>query len=81
VDAGADRFAHWLCATCGHGWEAKIYARTLHDSGCPMWLDLPHPGRSDAHKPRKRGGRSSKAIQPKATQPTEAHKEHPDLPF
>lgn len=32
----SNKYAWWLCSTCGHSWSAKISNRTSLDRGCPL---------------------------------------------
>ena len=31
---------HWLCPTCGHNWQAKIYTKVDGQSGCPKCSNI-----------------------------------------
>jgi DNA-directed RNA polymerase subunit RPC12/RpoP len=54
----ANTKAWWICAACGHEWQALIFNRTLHGQGCPVCgrkrADIaratPRPGRSLADR-------------------------------
>ncbi|DBB02063.1 TPA: hypothetical protein ACH3X1_000638 [Trebouxia sp. C0004] len=43
VIAGSSTCRHWLCPTCGHSWQAKIYGRVEGQSGCPKCSSINRP--------------------------------------
>ncbi len=36
---------HWLCPSCGHSWQAKIYRKVAGQSGCPKCSNINRPVR------------------------------------
>ena len=36
VRPGSGKKVWWLCACCGHEWQARISDRTIRGSGCPV---------------------------------------------
>lgn len=35
ITCGSPRVEHWVCSSCGHGWDASVYARVKLHRGCP----------------------------------------------
>jgi hypothetical protein len=84
VTLGADRYAWWVCKTCGHRWQTRVLVRGLQGAGCPNWQAVPHPdGRAHPKGKQKRVRRVHEPVPleaPAIDQPA-ALKEDPDFPF
>jgi hypothetical protein len=64
VTLGADRYAWWICKTCGNRWKSRILVRGKQGGGCAEWESMPHPGGPVRHKPRPKKTRHMKADEP-----------------